>query len=216
MKRVYAISLLFAVCSALCPAIQAQMRSQELFNGTNLDGWGFILRDPNVKAGEVFKVEGGVIHITGNPFGYMYTEQEFSDFYLQVEWRWPDKGSNSGIFLYVQDERKVWPHGIECQLAAGAAGDFIGIQGTGLAEAPSPSPRIENRFPKKIGDSSENPVGEWNKADIFCRDGLITVLINSIFQNIGISSQYKSGRIALQSEGGAIEFRNIRITEISE
>jgi hypothetical protein len=68
-------------------------------------------------------------------------------------------------------------------------------------------------FPVKdrIGDY-ENPVGEWNTADITCRGNVITVKINGKKQN-KCTCDYVDGYIALQSEGGPIEFRNIYITE---
>jgi hypothetical protein len=214
MKTQSHLFLLSSMICCLSFTVQAQTKTIELFNGANLDGWGFILEDPNVKTDDVFKAETGVIHITGNPFGYMYTEGEFTNFYLHAEWRWPEKAGNSGIFLYMQDERQVWSHCIECQLFAGNAGDFIGIQGAELAEFTGESGQKRTEFPKKREDSSEKPIGEWNNADIVCIDGVITVYINGVFQNKGISLQYKSGHIALQSEGGDIQFRNIRVTPL--
>jgi hypothetical protein len=196
--------------------VNAQTKTIELFNGTNLDGWGFVLNKPEVKPADVFSVKNGVIAIAGDPFGYMYTEKEYSDYHLHVEWRWPVEASNSGIFLFVQDEKKVWSNAIECQLSAGDAGSFVLLAGSDLAEFQLPAGQQRPAFPvlKKKEASSENPTGEWNNADITCENGTITVYINGVFQNKGTNSLHKQGRIALQSEGKEVWFRNVRITPL--
>jgi Domain of Unknown Function (DUF1080). len=51
----------------------------------------------------------------------MYTKEKYSNFILDVEWRYPVEATNSGIFLFVQDGEKLWPNAIECQLHAGDA-----------------------------------------------------------------------------------------------
>ncbi len=205
-------ALLFSVLSPF--AVQAQ--TVDLFNGSNLDGWGFVLENDSKKAEEVFTVKDGVIHVSGSPFGYMYTKQAYSNFHLYVEWRWPQEATNSGIFLFVQDEKKVWPNAVECQLHAGDAGDFVLLAGSDLAEFVTKPGEQRPAFPviKKKAGSSEKAVGEWNNASISCKDGNITVYINGILQNKGSKSLHASGRIALQSEGKAIEFRNVRVTEL--
>ncbi len=58
----------------------------------------------------------------------------------------------------------------------------------------------------------ENASGEWNTADIECKGKVITVHINGQLQN-QCTGEHTEGYIALQSEGGPIEFRNIYITE---
>jgi hypothetical protein len=192
----------------------APIETIELFNGNNLDGWGFVLKDATVKDTDVFTVKDGVIDIAGEPFGYMFTEKEFSNFRLHVEWRWPQEATNSGIFLLVQDDRKVWPNAIECQLKAGDAGSMVLLGGSDLAEFILPKGQERPEYPvvTKKKESSENPTGEWNSADITSENGTLTLYINGIFQNQGFNTQHKQGRIGLQSEGKEIQFRNIRIT----
>ena len=193
--------------------IEAQ-KTIDLFNGKNFDGWGFILENDSKKPSEVFTIKDGNIHITGSPFGYMYTQQKYSNFKLHVEWRWPQEATNSGIFLFVQNDNKVWPNAIECQLAAGNAGDFVLLGGSDLSEFKIGKGEERPAFPvvKKFNESSELKTGEWNNADIICEKGSITVYINGVLQNKGTKSMHKSGYIALQSEGKDIQFRNIRLT----
>lgn len=206
--------LLLLLVTALSAFVSAQ-QTIDLFNGSNLDGWGFVLADDSKKPEEVFKVQDGVIHITGSPFGYMYTLNNYENYRLHVEWRWPEEATNSGIFLYVQ-EGKVWPNAIECQLQAGNAGDFVLLNGSDLAEFVIKAGETRPAFPiiRKRNASSEMAVGEWNNAVITCENGNITVFINGVLQNVGTKSKHKTGRIALQSEGKDIQFRNLRLTPV--
>jgi hypothetical protein len=195
----------------------AQTKTTELFNGKNLDGWGFVSKDPSVKVTDIFTVKDGLIDIVGEPFGYMYTEKVFSNFHLHVEWRWQGEATNSGIFLFVQDDRKAWPNAIECQLKAGDAGSLVLLGGSDLAEFKLPKGQARPEYPvvAKKEASSENPTGEWNHADITCENGSITVYINGVFQNKGTKSMHKQGRIGLQSEGKEIQFKNVRVTPLN-
>ena len=95
-------------------------------------------------------------------------------------------------------------------MQAGRAGDFVMLGGAKIAEV-----ECVGEFPVKdrVGGECEKPVGEWNEADITCKGGKITVYINGELQNEA-TSEYKNGYIALQSEGGPIEFRNIYRTSV--
>ena len=68
-------------------------------------------------------------------------------------------------------------------------------------------------FPKiqKANQDSEKPAGEWNEANIFVKNGVITVYINGVYQNTG-TNKVKEGYIGLQSEGKEVQFRNVTIT----
>lgn len=207
-------TLLFLSISLLLSFQANAQNTTELFNGKDLSGWELVINDGDVCPYDVFTVKDGVIHITGSPFGFMQTEEEYELFHLYLEWRWPETPSNSGIFLFVQDEKKVWSNAVEVQLHAGDAGDFVLLAGSDLAEYVTPEGEERPAFPiiRKKDKSSENPVGEWNNAEIMCINGTITVFINGVYQNHATGSLHKKGRIALQSEGKAIEFRHVRLT----
>ncbi|HEC42482.1 MAG TPA: hypothetical protein ENI20_06605 [Bacteroides sp.] len=49
-----------------------------------------------------------------------------------------------------------------------------------------------------------------------CRRKNIGLLVNGVRQNKAIEATLTSGRIALQSEGGPIEFRNIHLVPLGE
>ncbi|OAV69625.1 hypothetical protein Barb6XT_00381 [Bacteroidales bacterium Barb6XT] len=187
-------------------------KTGKLFNGKDLSNWNFVVDKNAVPAEEVFNVKDGEIHIKGDPFGYMYTKEKYADFKLHVEWRWQDEASNSGIFLLIEEPKNPFPNGIECQLAAGKAGDFVLLGGSDLIEFKQEGEQ-RPAFPvvPRTNASSEKPAGEWNHANIFVKDGTITVFINGVYQNTG-TNRNKSGHIGLQSEGEDVLFRNITVT----
>ena len=185
----------------------------DLFNGKDLSGWIPVVENDAVPAGDVFWVEDGVIRIAGQPFGYIYTEDVYTDYTLDVEWSWPGEPANSGIFLIIADPTNPFPNGVECQLKAGSAGDFVLLGGSDLKEYELPADGVRPQFPVKprFAASSELPAGEWNHAKIIVEGGHITVYVNDVLQNEG-TDPCTSGHIGLQSEGGPIAFRSVKIT----
>jgi len=211
MKR----SVFFLVIMAfVCSVNVGAQKPEKLFNGKNLSNWNFVVENNAEPAGQVYSVKDGMIHIKGTPLGYMYTKEKYTDFILHVEWRWAEGASNSGIFVIIEDPKNPFPNGIECQLAAGKAGDFVLLGGSDLAEFEQEQGQPRPKFPvvNKKNASSEKPAGEWNKADITVKGGVITVFINDVYQNTG-TNKVKTGHIGLQSEGKAIQFRNVTLTK---
>ena len=193
--------------SALMTSCTGGAEKVQLFNGTDLSGWEFILAEgSDVPAAEVFTVKDGNIHVAGQPFGYMRTSSKYADYTLHVEWRWVGEGTNSGIFQRVQDGDKLWPNAIECQLCSGKAGDFVMLGGSKIEEM-----ECVEEYPvfERVGDY-EKPVGEWNVAEIVCKGNKITVYVNGKLQN-ECTCDSTEGYIALQSEGVPLEFRNVYI-----
>lgn len=188
----------------------SKTQSIKLFNGKDLSNWAFYLRDPKVDPSTVFTVQKKVIHISGNPFGYMRTKETHSDYKLHVEWRWPVEGTNSGVFVHCQLPDTIWITGIECQLQAGNAGDFACVGETDMKERTDKTRK--GRMIKKMAESSEKPVGEWNTMDVICKGNTIEVTVNGVLQNKGTEVSVSKGYISLQSEGKEIEFRNVVLT----
>ena len=196
-----------AMLAVLMTACAGNDGRTELFNGKDLTGWELVLApDSAVPATEVYTVKDGNIRIAGQPFGYMRTERKYGDYTFHAEWRWVGEGTNSGIFHRVQDGDKLWPNAIECQLCSGKAGDFVMLGGSRIQEM-----ECVEQFPVKnrVGDY-ENPAGEWNTAKVVCKGNKITVYINGQLQN-ECTCDSTEGYIALQSEGGPLEFRNVYI-----
>ncbi len=111
-----------------------------LFNGKDLTGFHSWLKDTKREdPRKVFSVSDGVLHISGDGFGYLATDQEYRDYHLIVEYKWgkrTDGGKfvrNSGVLLHGVGPDGgaggTWMSCIECQLAQGCAGDLIVIRG---------------------------------------------------------------------------------------
>ncbi len=184
-----------------------------LFNGKDLKGWNFFLEDSSVDAKSVFFVKDGLINILGKPFGYMYSDGLYDNFKLSFQWRYPNKPSNSGVFIFVQEENKIWPNAVEIQLCAGKAGDFVLLGGSDLAEFKCSGPRPEFPVVARSMADVENEIGKWNLGEIICKDGKVEVYINSVKVNEGSKPIFKKGRIAFQSEGDLIQIRNIILSK---
>ncbi len=111
-----------------------------LFNGMDLTGLSTWLKDTKHQDPRgVFTVEGGMLHVSGDGYGYLATDKEYRDYHLTVEYKWgqrTDGGKyvrNSGILMHGTGPDGgaggAWMASIECQLAQGCVGDLIVIRG---------------------------------------------------------------------------------------
>jgi Domain of Unknown Function (DUF1080) len=193
-----------------------------LFNGKDLSGWHSFLKttgrdnDPDT----VFSVNGGLLHITGQQFGYIVTERSFTDFHLLVEFKWGQRKfpprenavRDNGICYYVAPEDRVWPRSIECQIQEGDCGDFWLIDSvTANIDGVQAGPTKNTRVIKKR--DNEKPTGEWNTLEVIARNGICTHIVNGVVVNEATDASLRSGRILIQSEGAEIYYRKIAIKE---
>ncbi|MCB9058565.1 MAG: DUF1080 domain-containing protein [Calditrichae bacterium] len=182
-----------------------QQQKINLISNDSFDQWDFVLSDSSVDAQTIWTLKDSIVHCSGAVNGYMRTKEKFSNYILNIDWRWPDEPGNSGVLLHITGPDKVWPLCIEAQLMSGNAGDFYLIGGSTMREQEDPS---SNRVQKQ-NESSERPAGEWNHYKIVVADSTITVFINDIKQNSASATSLQKGMIGLQSEGKPIEFKNI-------
>ncbi len=186
----------------------------ELFNGQDLDNWKIVVGSEDGEPKDLFYVEDGLMNTIGDPFGYIQTKESYNNYKLHLEWRWTEEPSNSGVLLNVQGPELIFPHCVEAQLMHGKAGDFV-LMGKGAAITVKDSTYLvtseERRYLAipKFEESSENPAGEWNSYDITSKDGILELYVNGVLQNKGTGTTLTEGNIALQSEGGPMQFRNI-------
>jgi Domain of Unknown Function (DUF1080) len=100
-----------------------------LLDGHDLNNFDTFIRGKGLNSDpdHIFHVEKGVIHISGNGFGYIITRDTYKDFYLRADFKWGEgtflerKGlaRDSGIIFNVQGEQKVWPRSVEFQINEG-------------------------------------------------------------------------------------------------
>jgi hypothetical protein len=138
------IVILFALLLTGCG-----QQPEKIFNGKDLSNWNFVVENNAVPGDQVYTVtEEGVISIKGEPLGYMYTKEKYGNFTLELEYRWEGEATNSGVFILIEDPANPFPRGIECQLAAGKAGDFVLLNGSDLNEYTLPEGITERpKFP---------------------------------------------------------------------
>ena len=202
-SRILAAALLAATLLVSCSD-----KKVYLFNGKNMDGWKVVLKEEAdaFSGASTFSVENEMIHITGQPFGYARTEKKYSNYSLHLEWRWAGpKGVDGGVFNYLQDGDKVWPQGVQLQMTPKDMGMLMG----GI-----PIEGVEGPFYRKeriVAESPEKPVGEWNEMEFLCKDGQIKCWLNGVLVNEAVCD-VTDGYIAVQSEGGSMDFRNIYLS----
>jgi len=188
-----------------------------LFNGRDFDGLRIFCESPTTDPATQWKTEDGLLRCVGTSKGYVCTTTAYADYHLRVEWRWPGKPTNSGVMVNVVGRDIVWPKSIECQLAAGRAGDFGFFSDARSKEeivSRNPTGLSTGRLPRTAVGPIEKPAGEWNVYDIVVAGDTITVSINGVQVNHMTGVQPSAGMIALQAEGGLIDFRNIELTPL--
>jgi len=217
------VTLTLALASS--NALAADGKEVALFNGKNLDGWDYRLVDPNVKMADVWRVEDGILICKGEPLGYLMTKGSYRNFKLVVEWRWaPGKEpTNSGVFLRISSEPiKFMPKCIESQLMHGNVGDIWGFRGFPVSGPAERIQKVENHKDLgnfsgvgKIKDAEKKP-GEWNTYTITLVGDKLAIELNGEKVNEATGCEVVSGPIGLQSEGGEIHFRSVKLTPMAD
>jgi hypothetical protein len=220
MERMLRIAALIVVMAALLAPIGTAQRSGDmrdpdlrydegwtsLFDGKTFGKMVIILStaegkiskyfDDSVAKQTTFDIRDGLLVTTGTPNGYIRTSDVYDNFVFHVEVRYPARG-NSGVLVHIQRDAG-WPKAIECQLYQGHMGRIFPIQGAYLEGG-------------EMIHEAAKPVGEWNTFEVYSEEGRLATVLNGVLIGIGQSANPSIGHIALQSEGVAAEFRNIKV-----
>ena len=203
--------------------------SVELFDGASLAGWHADIpaADDDPTQGPAFVVRDGLLVSLGKPNGHLITNEAFSDYRLEVEYRWPGETGNCGVLVHASTPRrlyKMFPASIEVQMHHGNAGDFwcigedISVDDMETRRDPDPSTWGGDEGDKRrilnLTDDSENPPGEWNTMVIECVGDTIHVWVNGDKVNHGYDCTASSGQIAVQAEGAEVEFKRLDLTSL--
>jgi hypothetical protein len=201
----------------LLVAVGFAQKKQSLFNGKDLEGWTIFVNDSTVVPEKFFYVNNGVIENVGVPVGYLRSKREFENYRLHIEWRYPEKPTNSGILLHTNGPDKIWVSHYQAQLKHGNAGDFI-VHGVGVSATLGDSTYVSTEAVKpvvpKLNPSNEKPAGEWNSFDITCNGNTIEIKVNGLLQSLATNCSLTRGGIGLQAEGSKIQFRNLWVEGI--
>jgi Domain of Unknown Function (DUF1080) len=221
MRRLSALLIL-----SLCPAAvlaQSTLQFRDMFNGRDLTGWVNINTAP-----ETWRFKDGILVCSGRPLGVLCSEKQYENFVLHIEWMHMEPGGNSGVFVWSSsraDENKRLPDGVEVQMlelewpnlnvrngvtppVAYVHGELFGVGGV----------KVTPDYPRgERSSSAENRAlgkGQWNTYDVVAVDGTIKLSVNGKFVNGITRSSQKKGYFCLESEGGEIHFRNIKVLEL--
>jgi|GEM_PF-1799768 len=192
----------------------------QLFNGTNLDGFTFCMKN-DADPAKTWSVENGVIHCNGSATGYLRTKESFSNYALVVIWRFvkvEPKKDNSGVLIHMQLPDKVWPMCIQNQGKSSRQGDLFVMAGAECKEHLALGKDANTPVAFTIA-SPENPVGEWNTNVTVCGElgnpgpghegAYVYAAINGKLLNTITQCTVSNGFIGIQSEGADFEIRKM-------
>jgi hypothetical protein len=203
--------------------------TRSLFNGVDLSGWHTDIpaKDENPDTADAFIVRDSMLVSLGVPAGHLITDSVFSNYRLEVEYRFAGEPGNCGVLVHASTPRalyEMFPKSLEVQMMHENAGDFwcivedISVPDMEARRGPQAEWGITEGKKRRIlnlTDGSENPPGEWNTMVIECFEDQIKVWVNGDLVNHGFNCTANKGQIALQAEGSEVEFRKIEITPIS-
>lgn len=216
------LALAAALCLRSAPVSAEQFgKPIALFNGKNLDGWYTFVpgEGRNKDSLGIFKVEKGVIRVSGQKFAFISTEKEYENYRLSVDFKWGQKKwpprenavRDAGILYHCVGPDKVWNKSLELQIQEGDTGDMWLTSG----EGGPPSLVVGGK--RHVGgrvvkfSDHEKPHGEWNTVQVVAKGSYIRHLVNGHVNMVGYMASLTRGRINLQSEGAEVYYRNITL-----
>lgn len=207
MKWMCAAAVLGAVAACGCTA------DTPLFNGKDLTGW------VEVGSAGSWSVRDGVLRCSGrkDDYAWLSTDRKYGDFSLTLDWR-IEPGVNAGIFLRAPDRKgRTSLKGFEVQMKEDRAdADLTDVSGAVFRRI-----HAAGRFSK--------PPGQWNHYRITCAGRQLRIELNGqvvsdtdmdtvepLDKDPPMRDVPDQGYIGLQNHGDPVEFRNVRIREISQ
>ena len=175
-----------------------------LFNGVDLKGW--------VGNTDGYKVADGVLVCQAGKSkgGKIYTAKEYADFIFQFEFKLT-AGANNGVGIRAPLTGNPSKNAFEIQILDDSAKKYAKIKPTQFHGS------IYKRAAAKRGHLK--PVGQWNRQEIRAEKNLITVILNGVKivdrADVARFKKPSKGHICFLGHGSQVEFRNIRIKDLS-
>jgi hypothetical protein len=144
----------------------------------------------------------------------------YENFIVELEWRHLRPGGNSGFFVWsdaLTSKGVPFTRAVENQILDGPGGDGYTTQGDvfaihGATMTPGNPGKWKGRsYPT---ENRSKPSPEWNHYRIECNNGAIALAVNGKVVTTAKDVSQRKGYLCLESEGGLINFRNIRIKEL--
>jgi len=211
-----AVALLFVGCRSSRWWVEQGFKP--LFDGKTLAGWKLM-----GQKGDGYGVTNGVIYCAKGGGGNLLTEKEYENFVLRFEFKL-EEGSNNGL-------------GIRAPLEGDAA--YLGMEIQILEEGAADKGKWGKLKPEQYHGSiygvvaaqkgALNPPGEWNTEEVIANGRQIKVVVNGItildtnLNEINDPAKIAKhpglfrdrGHLGFLGHNDYIEFRNIRIKELS-
>ena len=210
--------LAVVLVTGIARADEPEAGFRPLFNGEDLSGWVPVNTAPST-----WSVQDGMLVCSGKPIGELRTDRMYQNFILELEWRHMKPRGNAGVFVWADDitARGVPFHrSIEVQVLENAYGnsashtshgDIFPIHGAVMT--PINGRGGSRAFPT---EQRSKPSPEWNHYRIVCQDGDISLAVNGKVVTRGTECSPRKGYICLESEGGIVHYRNLRIKELPD
>ena len=196
-----------------------------VFNGRDFSGWQFLLgyhctappdgcgkTDP----GGIFSIKEGVLETTGRVHGMIYLPKKYKDFILRFEQRLPVEWDDiddliqdqTGILIFLGSTGgpvRAWGDNmIEIE---GKYHELLRVSGLGTVRINATLDRDARRLAIK-------PVNQWQRIEIVSQGGTLKNYLNgTLVSTAELLDDLDPGYIGLQSQGGPVEWRNIRLKE---
>jgi len=226
MKYLFHFGALILV-AFLASGCEPEPSAISLFNGTDLEGWHVDVPEmDSIATRDPFIVRDGNLVSLGTPEGHLITDAVYSNYRLEVTYRFPGEPGNCGVLVHASTPRalyKMFPQSIEVQMMHENAGDFwvivedITVEDMEERRGPPQEWGITEGMKRRIinlTDGSESPLGKWNTMIVEAVADEIKVWVNGDLVNYGFGATATSGQIAVQAEGSEVEFSRIELTAI--
>jgi hypothetical protein len=216
---------------------------QSLFNGKDLSGWQTYLR-PSAAAGDqtpiglnqdphgVFKVEKGLLRISGQDWGGLFTEQSFSNYHLRLQVKfgskkWPPRENvvaDGGLLFHCSPPydfgSTCWMRSIELQIQEGDIGDYHNV-GAGISWLPfspgqdegdsvdqyNPYAPLQQTTSRVFRSANfESAPGEWTTCELIARGADAVFIVNGFVVN-RLYNIYRTD-LQQQTSSGQIQFQS--------
>jgi 3-keto-disaccharide hydrolase len=185
-----------------------------LFNGKNLDGWHLV-----GGVGPGYLVQGDRIICPADGGGNLFTEKEYANFVLRVDFKL-SPGGNNGVGIRAPFQGDAAYQGMEIQVLDDPAPQYKNIRPA------QHSGSIYSVFAAKQG--ALKPTGEWNSYEITAQGRHVSVKLNgttvvdadldtmkdpeTLRQHPGLART--TGHIGFLGHRSYVEYRNPRIKEL--
>ena len=195
-------------------ALAADEGLVELFNGSDLSGWS--------GAVENYEVVDGAIRCKSGKGGVLHTKDEYSDFFVALEFKLPPKGNNGLAIRYPGQGDTAYVGMCELQVLDNDAPEYAGLdkrQYHGSAYGMAAAARGYQR-----------PTGEWNYQEVTVIGSTIKVELNGnviLETDLSKITEYMAnsphpgkdrakGFFGFAGHSDPVSFRNVRIKSLAE